>query len=108
MKHCDVYCHLHNTPSFGCVPYLDVFIPIFGHDIPMPIDLPTNCAILHGTKQNMIFVTTVPVKITLKVVEATKMQFIFVISSRSVFPSAEKLWLIETSSQTDRYWQLEL
>ena len=36
------------------------------------------------------------------------MQFIFVISSRSVFPSAEKLWLIEASSQTDQYWELEL
>ena len=56
----------------------------------------------------MIFVTTVSVKITLKVVEAAKMQFIFVISSRSVFPSAEKLWLIELSSQTDQHWQLEL
>ena len=55
----------------------------------------------------MIFVTTVSVKITLKVVEAAKMQFIFVISSRSVFPSEEKLWLIEASSQTDKYWQLE-
>ena len=56
----------------------------------------------------MIFLTTVSVKITLKVVEAAKMQFIFVISSRSVFPSAEKLWLIEESSQTDQYWELEL
>ena len=56
----------------------------------------------------MIFLTTVSVKITLKVVEAAKMQFIFVISSRSVFPSAEKLWLIEASSQTDQYWELEL
>ena len=56
----------------------------------------------------MIFVTTVSVKVTPKVVEVGKMQFIFVISSRSVFPSAEKLWLIEASSQTDQYWQLEL
>ena len=56
----------------------------------------------------MVFVTTVSVKITLKVEEAAKMQFIFVISSRSVFPSAEKLWLIKASSQTDEYWQLEL
>ena len=56
----------------------------------------------------MIFVTIRVCQITLKVVEAAKMQFIFVISSRSVFPSAEKLWLIELSSQTDQYWQLEL
>ena len=56
----------------------------------------------------MIFVTTVYVKITIKVAEAAKMQFIFVISLRSVFPSAEKLWLIEASSQTDQRWQLEL
>ena len=38
----------------------------------------------------MIFVKTVSVKITLKVAEVAKMQFIFVILSRSVFPSAEK------------------
>ena len=56
----------------------------------------------------MIFVTIRVCQITLKGVEAAKMQFIFVISSRSVFPSAEKLWLIELSSQTDQYWQLEL
>ena len=84
------------------------FLLIFGRDIPMPNDLWTNCAILHGTTYYMIFVTTVSVKITLKVVEAAKMQFIFVISSKSVFQSAEKLWLIEASSQTDQYWQLEL
>ena len=84
------------------------FLLIFGRDIPMPIDLSTNCAILHGTKQYMIFVTTVSVKITLKVIEAAKLKFIFMISSRSVFPSAEKHWLIEASSQTDQHWQLEL
>ena len=56
----------------------------------------------------MIFVKTVSAKITLKVAEAAKMQFTFVILSRSVFPSAEKLWLIKASSQTDQCWQLEL
>ena len=56
----------------------------------------------------MIFVTTVSVKITLKVIEAGKLQFIFVTSLRSVFSSAEKLWLIEASSQIDQHWQLEL
>ena len=56
----------------------------------------------------MIFLTSVSVKINLKVIEAAKMQFILVISSRSVFPSAEKLWMIEASSQTDQYWELEL
>ena len=55
----------------------------------------------------MIFVTTVSVEITLKVIEAAKLQFIFVISSRSVFHSAEKLWLIEASCQMDQNWQLE-
>ena len=76
------------------------FLLIFGCDIPMPIDLSTKCAVLQGTKYDMIFVTTVSVKIALKVAEAANLQFIFVISSRSVFPSAEKLWLIEASSQT--------
>ena len=66
------------------------FLLIFGCDIPMPIDLSTNCAVLHGTKYYMICVTTVSVKIALKVAEVAKMQFIFVISSRSVFPSAVK------------------
>ena len=56
----------------------------------------------------MIFVTTVTVKITLKVTEAAKMQFNFVVSSRRVFPSAEIIWLIEASSQTDQHWLLEL
>ena len=78
------------------------FLLIFGRDIPMPIDLSTICAVLHGTKYYLIFVTNVSVKITLKVAEAAKMQFIFVISSRSVFPSAEKLWLIEASN--DGIW----
>ena len=55
----------------------------------------------------MIFVTTVFVKITQKVGEAAKTPFIFVISAHGVFPSAGKLWLIEVSSQTDQYWELE-
>ena len=58
--------------------------------------------ILHDICDNRI------VKITLEVIEAAKLQFIFEISSRSVFPSAEKIWLIESSSQTDQHWQLEL
>ena len=32
------------------VPYLEVFLLIVGRGVPMPIDLSTNCAMLHGTK----------------------------------------------------------
>ena len=56
----------------------------------------------------MIFVTTVSVKITLKVVEAAKNAIYLYDFIEKCVPSAGKLWLIEASSQTDQNWQLEM
>ena len=50
MKNCDVLYHFHNTLNLDVFLIWRVFLLIFGRGVPMPIDLSTNCAMLHGTK----------------------------------------------------------
>ena len=49
-KKCDVLYHFHNALNLDVFLIWKFFLLIVGRGVPLPIDLSTNCAMLHGTK----------------------------------------------------------